>query len=353
MSESTESSCGLARSAESVRVLVLTRPMFRRGCVVSAFVTRARYLARAVVIALFGPFIGRRLVNGPLQVELSLVRGLRKLGWQVDHNPFYGGGGWSLILVPNGLPAFHQALELRTMNVGRILVAGPNLCNWTEELELEPEGGKPDLYIQPCEWARDRLAQRPPQMPCPIIVVPAGVDPEIWRRPTDRQSSRRILIFDKKAPSAVVDLCRAAADEQGFAVTVVSYGGYNWKTYRDGLAEVDAMVYLSSSESQGIAMFEAWAMDVPTFVYEREKQGSSAMLSPSPYLCEETGAFFTERNELEKLLESLANGRSAYAPRNWIERNGTDVASVRRLISLIDDPQLNGRVPGLVSKPSK
>lgn len=339
--------------AATARVLVLTRPMFRRGYIARALVVRARLGVRSLIIGMFGRLIGRRLQNGPLQVERSMIRGLGELGWQVDHNPFWARGPWDLILVPNGLDAFHQALDLRDKQKARILIGGPNICNETAQLGLEHHGGKPDFYIQPCEWARERLLQRSPQMPCPILVVPAGIDPKIWLGPPARQPTRRTLIYDKHAPSAVVDLCRAAANKQGFAVTVVSYGGYNWRTYRTELAEVDAVIYLSSSESQGITMFEAWAMDVPTFVYEREPRGASAMLSPSPYLCEETGAFFTEATELEALLDSLAGGRCSCAPRNWIERNGTDVASVRRLVSLIDDPQLSSRLPGLASAPSR
>ena len=51
-------------------------------------------------------------------------------------------------------------------------------------------------------------------------------------------------------------------------------------------------VFMSRSESQGLALAEAWAMDVPTLVWQSPpgEPGSVFSLSdPAPYLTSDTG----------------------------------------------------------------
>jgi hypothetical protein len=88
------------------------------------------------------------------------------------------------------------------------------------------------------------------------------------------------------------------------------YGNYKSADYKKLLSEVDLCVFFSPSESQGIALAESWASDVPTWVYERgfwtAPNGDVYSSSSAPYLTDYTGNFFTSINEFNDLINFIA-----------------------------------------------
>jgi glycosyltransferase involved in cell wall biosynthesis len=84
-----------------------------------------------------------------------------------------------------------------------------------------------------------------------------------------------------------------------------------------------ALVYIGKSESQGIALLEAWAMNVPTFVYKANNpisitsEHGTLILGPdqysaAPYLTDERGLFWSNVSELGSYLKDINH----FSPRN-------------------------------------
>ena len=97
------------------------------------------------------------------------------------------------------------------------------------------------------------------------------------------------------------------------------------------------IIYLQASESQGLALQEAWSYNVPTLVYQNEKMvykgyTIEAEKLSAPYLTNEAGQFFT----LDNLKEILSNlNLNNFDPKRYCEDNLSDKKSTQKYLAII------------------
>jgi hypothetical protein len=131
---------------------------------------------------------------------------------------------------------------------------------------------------------------------------------------------------DPRSPAelraAVRDALKAA---KVTAVTEVRYGSYDLEGYRAALLGAGALVVFTTSESQGAFYFEAWAADVPTFVFsgvggfQHEWDGNIWLTEPAPYLSPLTGAYWSTPAQLANLFRPALQ----FQPRRWVMEHGS------------------------------
>lgn len=117
---------------------------------------------------------------------------------------------------------------------------------------------------------------------------------------------------------------------------VIKYGYFSKKKYFHLLEKSKLMIYFSSTESQGIAMQEAWSYDVPTLVYSQPHyfiKNKRFNASSSPYLTKYCGFFFRNKNEF-KIKFDLILKKKLY-PRKWLINNMSQDISVKKLMKII------------------
>ena len=91
-------------------------------------------------------------------------------------------------------------------------------------------------------------------------------------------------------------------------------------------------VFLINTESQGLAQFQAWSMDVPTLILAQAKYENSKTLghivpaSSSPYLTASTGQFFDESDSFEAI-RGFVNILNNFTPRRWVLANYSESSS--------------------------
>jgi hypothetical protein len=279
----------------------------------------------------FGP-------RGPESVLGSLCRGLGALQLPFERNP-RGIGSADRVGVLSDLDALADAIAWRRQAQDRRLIVGPNLVVLPSDAGPLMTADEIDLCLVPSQWVKHLYEDDAPELKERIAVWPAGVDVGYWRPGSlDGAESRRALILRKQLPgqrnARDVDI-RGARDlltEAGFDVSSLEYGSFRQRHYRKALRTADLLVYFSPTESQGLAMVEAWAVGVPAFVWscghlryrEREIRSSS-----SPYLTPETGRSFEDLDALEVLLAGWEELRPTFRPRDWVLRNMTDTVSAR------------------------
>ena len=88
------------------------------------------------------------------------------------------------------------------------------------------------------------------------------------------------------------------------------------------LANSKFMVYLTESESQGIALHEAWMAGVPTLVWNRgfyfyKGYRWQDEKIPAPYLTPECGSFFKDEIDFENRLGVFLKDYQNFAPRPY------------------------------------
>src|SRR5262249_26159217 len=99
-------------------------------------------------------------------------------------------------------------------------------------------------------------------------------------------------------------------------------------------------VFLSAFETQGIALAEAWSMNVPTVVWDpqgaaewRSRHFRSA--SSAPYLTPATGIATRDVAGLEGAIAQALATLETFHPREWVLGNMTDAVCSRKLYELI------------------
>jgi hypothetical protein len=138
-----------------------------------------------------------------------------------------------------------------------------------------------------------------------------------------------VLIYNKLHIDAIPNYqlfynqVKSLLENLGYQTVTISYGSYNQSQYKELLSQVSCAIILSRSESQGIALAECWAMNVPTFCWDLEEplhaEGTVYWpISSAPYLSMQTGAKWKNLDELKVLLNEFSNNSVSYSPRDWV-----------------------------------
>jgi hypothetical protein len=118
--------------------------------------------------------------------------------------------------------------------------------------------------------------------------------------------------------------------------------------YRRMLDQSAFGVFLSTFETQGVALVEAWSMDVPTLAWDpqgaAEWRGRSFQSrSSAPYLTPATGGLWRTLDELAPLLRGALANRAAFRPREWVLAHMTDALCSAALLKLIREGAAEAR----------
>jgi hypothetical protein len=283
---------------------------------------------------------------GHFSLVRSVVEGLRAINADFNFNPRAFREVGRAVYAPTN-EALRQAAALKRQRRIEYLVAGPvnALFPASEEdgVLLMPEI---DGLIIACEWARQFYEDEAPHLLPKLRVCPVGVDVDVWK-PSGVRTYNRILVYWKSGSQSFCEQVEDAARRAGFDPVRVRSGHgehelYDSTTYRRVLDEARFAIFLSSFETQGLALLEAWSMDVPTVVWdprgEAEWRGRTFRSASScPYLTASTGRTWRTLDELASVLKDVIQSREAFHPRQWVVENMTDAICATALYDLIKD----------------
>lgn len=275
-------------------------------------------------------FLTRRLLNierGPDAVRASLIRGLNENRVEYRLDPRHPSG---TVVVLSGVEALREALAKKAAGLVKRLVAGPNITidpNDHDGLMLDP---LIDIVLVPSLWTRAYWANSAPSLDERLVVWAAGV---AISEPSTKDGLP--IIYDKIGDGRLLE---AVQKELRTSAVVFKYGQFSRDRYLQALQSAPFLVYLAESESQGLALQEAWAHDVPTLVNESHewRNGEASWQAPNinaPYLTNEAGYFFSDPAELPALIKTAQGLR----PRAYCERELSDRVSATKLLDTIYD----------------
>lgn len=204
------------------------------------------------------------------------------------------------------------------------VVVGPNVFTSPKVFRKELMSQSIKRIITPSPWVLNFFVKQLPELEAKFCIWPSGVDFDYWAPQSDKRVSKeKVLIYSKKAHHSMEEDLILLLKSKKIDFEKISYGNYSAAQYRAKLNEVNAVIYLGNSESQGLALLEAWAMNVPTFVYYSNKEIAIRTeselcrlnpdeYSPAPYLDGNKGSFWTSIPKIDSLLTNFGN----YAPRD-------------------------------------
>lgn len=263
---------------------------------------------------------------GPDAVRDSVKRGLEELAIPYLMNPKKPHPGIALVL--SGPGALRKAIDYKNAGVFTKLCAGPNIM-----VDPSDHGGllfdpAIDHILVPAPWVANLWSKEAPELTDKIEAWASGVNRFII-------STRNGLpiIYDKLGDTKLLGEIQHMIG----SANLFSYGKFRRKEYLSALSVAPYLIYLSRSESQGLALQEAWAHDVPTLVNHSThwEAGGSSWDSPQincPYLTPELGAVFTDPAEIPIMVKELGK----LSPKRYCDKHLSDRASVEKLLNLIE-----------------
>lgn len=277
--------------------------------------------------------------RGPIAVLSSLERGLRELKtpYAIDIQPEHADDILHVISSPQ---AVREGIELKLERKIKKLIVGPTVA--ISPLDYGKLLCHPaiDTIIVPSAWVRDFYISEAPTLKNKIKVWASGVsDP--GEPPVSRSKRQQVLVYQKNAPEELLNALSRELDDQGIPFTIIHYGFFKQEDYFRQLHSSAVMIYLSESESQGLALHEAWIRDVPTLVWNRgywqydHRTWQDPKIS-APYLTDICGYFFKDSKEFKIKFNTLTEQYKKLRPREYSLLNFTDTISARKYLTIVN-----------------
>lgn len=269
--------------------------------------------------------------RGPDAVAGSLIRGLKSLGIPYQINSA-NKKEKSSVHVISGIDTLKWAIAEKEKSQIKYLSAGPNIVvlpNEEKELILNKNI---DKIILPSAWTKELFFKFCPELKEKQVAIwPAGV---AIPKKVNKNKELDFLILDKRKDKALLENIITALKANSKNFQIIEYGKFSQKKYHELLNKTKCLIYLGRTESQGLALFEAWAYDVPTMVYEENtfkyKNITWVGASAAPYLDEPCGFFFNE--DFKTVLESLA--KKKFSTREYCTKHYADEITTKKFLEL-------------------
>jgi hypothetical protein len=272
--------------------------------------------------------------GGPPAVSDSLLRGFDIL--QVPYSYNVDDPRAEIICVLSDPAALRYAIKRKEHSSAKVIIAGPNIVHNPDTDNKLIQHPLIDRIILPSLWTRDWWISFSRDLKDRIQLWPAGVSSTI-------QASSHTgapLVFIKNEEVALVEHIRNVFKKNGVPIKVLRYGTFTRSEYLQALREAKCMVYLSHTESQGIALAEAWMADVPTFVWNPGffKIGGFSWKDErmsAPYLTPQCGTFFKDAMEFDRGIGTYLAASTPFSPRTYAMEYLSDEVSARRYLEII------------------
>lgn len=246
------------------------------------------------------------------------------------------------IHVLSSISALKWAIEQKKKGGVSEIIAGPNLVLTPLDHESILADRHIDKILLPSGWTADYFCKLKPEIRGKIYIWPAGSECNIEQLNIKKEYC---LIFKKKTEEKLFEDIKEYLQKKNIAYQIIEYGKYKRKEYFQKLEKSRFVIYLQESESQGVALQEAWAHNVPTLVWSKgyfihPVTGEKIYGKISaPYLTDECGQFFRDSGEFKNILPSFIAKLDIFKPAEYCKKNLSIERSAEIYVNIIDGKQ--------------
>lgn len=287
--------------------------------------------------------------GGHKAVTRSLLEGFAKIGFtDYNYNPSSIEDMAEQVHVLSGVHTLMWAIGQKRLGRIKKLTAGPNVVVFSSDYDGLITSAEIDMYLQPSQWGVEVHNDRNDKIIGRCRQWAAGVDLNNFIMNQSKCHNKKVLIYQKSQSSPILaNKAEFLLRNRGYDTVIFRYGSYKFEEYIRTLSEVSFMVTIGGSESQGLYMAEAWAMDVPTLCLSSDtiiwdaddgiyKYCSNGRINVNaPYLCEMTGAEWRNPHELMGLVENIDSILEKTSPRRWVFDNMSDEVCARKFLEMV------------------
>ena len=274
----------------------------------------------------------------------SVVEGLQAIGADFNFNPRRACDLGRVVYAPENA-ALRQAAAFKRDGRIEYLAAGPVNALFADENDRVLSLPEIDRLIVASEWVK-AFYEDAPDLLAKIRVCPCGVDADFWK-PGPPRERRTAVVYWKSGAQAFCEQVETIVHAVGLEPRRVQSGAgepahFTPEQLRGEFDGAAVGVFLSAFETQGLALAEAWSMDVPTLAWDPRRRASwrgrsFQAGSSAPYLTPATGRLWRSIDELEPLLRETVAGRESFRPRQWVLEHMTDAICSAALYGIIRD----------------
>ncbi len=285
--------------------------------------------------------------GGPEAVLASLRRGLTQLGVKYVLNKTIP-NGIDTACVLNGPDTLAWAVAQKQKGKIKKIIAGPNIVVTPLDFNSLILSPYIDRYVVPAQWSVDWWSSLTPKLKPKLALWPAGVHDTGEHRDPDGP----ILVFKKITSGMPKALQEETQSLWEHIQTILTKNNFAFRTvnYSVNLGQGDFfkkmssskfMIYLSTNESQGLALHEAWMANLPTLVWNRQKLEYGGFVwqdskLSAPYMTDQAGMFFLGQSDFETRLGEFIKNYQNFTPRDYSLKNFTDKISAQKYLDLIN-----------------
>ncbi len=286
-----------------------------------------------------------KLQGGPGSVIRTLIRQMNlaqpPLHWAICLRDFPK-TDCEVAWVVNDPDDLKWAIQNRKRLRARKLWAGPNIVVVPQEADAVLTKPEIDCIVVPTKWVADVYSRERSELAPKIWIWPAAIDTDFW---TPASPPKLYWVIYNKYEDALAAQIAKVLERLNVRFVQITYGQYPHMKYREILENAIGLIWLSRSESQGLALLEALSMDVPAAVWDpgdwkyqspELKREFTASATSAPYFSDECGVRFKSALEFESVFQTFSEHSASYHPREYILKNGLDLRSNKdRIMSLI------------------
>lgn len=278
--------------------------------------------------------------RGPRKVVNNLLQGLDKLNYPYVINAALD--ATDSLWIHDDPVALSAAMKLPE-NIK--IVAGPNIYTLPREI---PENINIDriIWIHPSLWVQ-KFWEKSTTKKINSIVWPVGIDTDKFC-PSDTKKDL-FIVYNKNRDVSEIEAVSKALEACQKRFEVITYGNYQEENYLNLLRRAKGIIWVGRSESQGIGLLEALAMNVPALVWDIYKFGQWSgtgkdkfnklqldfiEATTAPYFNSNCGIIFKDEAELEINLDKFLTSLNNFSPRSYVMKNLSDTKQAQELINI-------------------
>ena len=283
--------------------------------------------------------------TGPKKVVDNLIKGLDILGYPYVINKRLD--ACEMLWIHDDTDAL---ASIGKLDNSIKVVAGPNLYVVPRQVPQTIDLSR-IVYLHPSEWVKDFWISFGFDR-CPIEAWPAGIDTEEYR-PSMREKKTVLLYFKQRSPEELTQI-KEVLDKKHINYQLITYGNYREDDYRKLLGETRYVVWLGRQESQGIALQEALATNVPVLVCDvshlghweaspkemavfTKEENAFTNTTSAAYFDERCGIKIKDLSLLGGALDMMEQTLSGFNPRQYILENLSLEKQARDLLAIYEN----------------
>lgn len=282
-------------------------------------------------------------VGGPHKVIENTIKGFRKAGieYVVNQDIRDYKHNWIHDSSKSLLDAAFYKLPV---------VLGPNIVVLPKDLPgLRPKLTN-SIYLVPSNWSKE-VWKVSGFTECPIYSWPVGIDVDAFNlNRSMAKNHNNVMIYFKRRDEKLLEGTKEILKRKGLNPIVIKCGSYTEDQYKEVLAKCIFGIWIGISESQGIALQEALASNLPLIVndcrslfeknadmsYKFPPELSSIISTSAPYFDETCGIVIQDNSKIESSIEELILNLDFYKPREFIQKNLSLEKQAFELVSLFE-----------------